>query len=94
MKMKTASHKIIRILFAVIVGVFVTAFASGVMTVRAAENETIITIEEEGVGLEASADNAGSSVFLLLGGMLLIILTVVITVVATFIVTAPIADEI
>ena len=87
-------NKVVRFLFMLVAGIFITAFASGVTTVRAAESQEITTIDEADVAAAESADNAGSSVFLLMGGMLLIILTVVITVVATFIVTAPIADEI
>lgn len=87
--------KIVRFLFALVIGLFVTGFASGVSTVQAAENQEVVSISEEQVAAsDAPEDNAGSSVFLLMGGMLIIILTVVITVVSTFVVTAPIADEI
>ena len=85
--------KMRRFLFAFLFVLFASFFAAGVSTVKAAETQTVTTIEDEDTAL-ASGENAGASVFLLLGGMLLIILTVVITVVATFVVTAPIVDEI
>lgn len=92
MSVREITQKLIRLVFAMIVGIFVTSFASGVTTVNA--EQEVVTIEEQEVALAAEAENAGSAVFLLLGGMLLIILAVVITVVASFVVTAPIADEI
>ena len=59
------------------------------------------TLEDEQVALDdgeaqvsGQADGASSVAFLIMGGMLLIVIAVVITVVATFVVTAPIADEI
>lgn len=94
-------NKVIRFLFAMVVGVFMTAFAFGVSTVSAAENQTVsvsseqVEIDEADVAQAESAGDEGSSgMFLLMGGMLLIILAVVISVVATFVVTAPIADEV
>lgn len=84
---------IIKFLFAMVIVAFVGAFSSGVSTVHAEQTtQTVITDEE--TALADSADSGTSAMFLLFGGMLLIILTVVITVVATFVVTAPIADEI
>lgn len=90
--------KVVRLLLALIAGVFVAVFSSGVASVHAAESQEVVTIDDEDVPAAESqdedADNAGGAVFLLMGGFLLIILTVVITVVSTFVVTAPIADEI
>lgn len=94
MKIKKVTFHVVRFFFAMIIGVFVASFASGVSTVQASQMTQEVTIADENAPLASEADNAGSSVFLLMGGMLLIILTVVITVVATFVVTAPIADEI
>ena len=53
-----------------------------------------LNIRQSWQAAPAEADNAGSGAFLIMGGMLLIILAVVITVVASFVVTAPIVDEI
>lgn len=92
-------NKVIRFLFAMVVGVFMTAFAFGVSTVSATENQSVsvnseqIEISDSDVAQAESADD-GSSVFLLMGGMLLIIIAVVVTVAATVVVTAPIADEV
>ena len=85
---------IIRLALALVVGAFVGAFATSVTTVHAAQATETIVIEDEDTALSEDADAGTSAMFLLFGGMLLIILTVVITVVATFVVTAPIADEI
>ena len=92
MSVKERTQKLIRLVFAMIVGIFVTSFASGVVTVNAATE--VVTIEDESVAQAAEVENSGGAVFLLLGGMLLIIIAVVITVVASVVVTAPIADEI
>lgn len=92
--MNRALKKIMQLMFAIIVCVFVGSFASGVSTVRAAQTSETVVIEDEETALAATADAGTSAMFLLFGGMLLIILTVVITVVATFVVTAPIADDI
>lgn len=94
MEIKKVTFRVVRFFFAMIVGVFVASFAAGVSTVQAQQTTQEVSIADEDTALAEEADNAGSSVFLLMGGMLLIILTVVITVVATFVVTAPIADEI
>ena len=94
MESKRLSDKIIRFLFAMVVGVFVATFAGHAVSVKAAETEQVVTIQDEDTATAAEAENAGSSVFLLLGGMLLIVITVVITVVASVVVTAPIADEV
>ena len=94
MEIKKVTFRVVRFFLAMIVGVFVASFATGVSTVQAQQMTQEVSIADEDTALAEEADNAGSSVFLLMGGMLLIILTVVITVVATFVVTAPIADEI
>lgn len=87
---------IVRFLFALVVGMFVTTFASGVITVKASADNEVVMIEDEDVALSNGEpeENGSNGMFLLMGGLLIIILTVVITVVATFVVTAPIADEI
>ncbi|MBQ7944965.1 MAG: hypothetical protein IJ326_13010 [Lachnospiraceae bacterium] len=92
MSAREITQKLIRLVFAMIVGIFVTSFASGITTVNAATE--VVTIEDEAVAEAAEAEDTGSAVFLLLGGMLLIIIAVVVTVVASVVVTAPIADEI
>lgn len=94
MEKKRIANRVIRFLFAMVVGVFVATCASQAVSVKAAETEQVVTIADEDTATAAEAENAGSSVFLLLGGMLLIIITVVITVVASVVVTAPIADEV
>lgn len=89
-------NKMIRFLFALIFGLWLSAFSLGSYTVHAeteSAQETVGVAEDAGSVAE-SADSAGSGAFLIMGGMLLIILAVVITVVASFVVTAPIVDEI
>lgn len=94
MKMSRISGKIIRLFFALLVGLFVAGFSSGASTVRASSADVVEISQEQSATQEGSEDDVSNGVFLLLGGMLLIIIAVVITVVASFIVTAPIADEV
>jgi hypothetical protein len=95
---KTIIKRIFRLMLALVLGIFVSAFSSGVAlssgmaTAYAAEDNVVV--EEEQVALAESAEDGGGAMILLMGGMLIIILAVVITVVASFVVTAPIADEI
>jgi ABC-type phosphate transport system permease subunit len=91
------SYAILKLMLAFAVGIFVSAFSYGAVSVQAAENEVVIS--EDSAALADSTDSTsegddGGAMILLLGGMLLIIIAVVITVVASFVVTAPIADEI
>ena len=91
MSAREITQKLIRLVFAMIVGIFVTSFASGVITVNAAQEA--VTIEDEAVAEAAEAEDAAGAVFFLLGGMLIIIIAVVVTVVASVAVTAPVVDD-
>lgn len=93
MRVNNMSGKLVRFFFALLIGIFVAAFAPTVSTVQASSN-TVVIEEEQAATADVAEDNAGSGVLLLLGGMLLIIIAVVITVVASVVVTAPIADEV
>lgn len=91
------SYRILRLMLAVIFGVFISVFSVGAFTAHAAEasEETQVEIDAGQVPLdESSEENSGGAVIILMGGMLLIIIAVVVTVVATVVSTAPIADEI
>ena len=91
------SYRMLKLMLAMILGVFISAFSFGAPTAHAYDvtGEAYVIIEDEQIPLDESPEeNNGGAMILLLGGMLLIILVVVITVVATFVVTAPIADEI
>lgn len=86
-------------LYALMIGIIISVFSmgvstTGVSTVQAAEAQGNVVVAAEEVPLSENADDGSSGIFLILGGMLLIIIAVVITVVASFVVTAPIADEI
>lgn len=91
MSVREKTQKLIRLVFAMIVGIFVTSFASGIATVNAASE--VVAIEEETVAKAAEAGDAAGAVFFLLGGMLIIIIAVVVTVVASVAVTAPVVDD-
>lgn len=95
--MKKYYYKILRFMVALVVGMFMSVFAMGSANVYAAQSQEVVVISEEPVPLDsevAESDNAGSAVFLLMGGMLLIIIAVVISIVVTVAFTAPIADEV
>jgi ABC-type nickel/cobalt efflux system permease component RcnA len=86
---------IYRLMLAFMLGLFISVFSYGAVTSQAAESQVEIS-EDENVAMADSAesDDGSGGVFLLMAGMLLIIIAVVITVVASFVVTAPIVDEI
>ena len=86
------SNKVFKFLFAMVLGMLISAFSMGSYTAHAEAQQAASAELEQAA--PAEADNAGSGAFLIMGGMLLIILAVVITVVASFVVTAPIVDEI
>jgi hypothetical protein len=90
------NKRIFRFMLALVLGIFVSAFSYGVSTAHAAENTADSVVVEEGqVALADSAsEDGGGAMILLMGGMLILIIAVVITVVASFVVTAPIADEV
>lgn len=92
--MRTARVSFLKLLYAMIMGILISAFSFGASTVQAQEAQENAVAADEAAPPSESADNGSGAVFLLLGGMLIIILAVVITVVASFVVTAPIADEI
>lgn len=92
--MKTAKVSFLKFLYAMIMGLMISAFSFGASTVQAQEAQANVAVADEEVPLSESADDGSSAVFLLLGGMLIIIIAVVVTVVASVVTTAPIADEI
>ena len=98
MTKRNNSYRMLKLMLAMILGVFISAFSFGAPTAHAYDvtGEEYVIIEDEQIPLDESPEenSGGGAMILLLGGMLLIILVVVITVVATFVVTAPIADEI
>ncbi len=92
--MKAEKVTVLRFLYAMIMGMMISAFSFGASTVQAQEAQGTVMVAEEEVPLSESADDGSGAVFLLLGGMLIIIIAVVVTVVASVVSTAPIADEI
>ena len=88
------SKKVFKFLFAMVLGMLISAFSMGSYTAHAEAQQAASAELDQEQAAPAEADNAGSGAFLIMGGMLLIILAVVITVVASFVVTAPIVDEI
>lgn len=91
--MRTVKVSFLKFLYAMIMGILVSAFSFGASTVQAQEAQENVAVIDEEVPLSESADNGGGAVLLLLGGMLIIIIAVVVTVVASVVTTAPIADE-
>lgn len=81
-----------KLMLAMVVGVFVSVFSMGAVTVQAAETTVEQTAAEQAPPNGGTEDN-GAAMILLMGGMLVIILAVVISVVATFVSSAAIADE-
>jgi len=92
--MRTAKVSFLRFLYAMIMGIMISAFSFGVSTVQAQEAQGNVAVAGEEAPLSESEDEESSAVFFLLGGMLIIIIAVVVTVVASVISTAPIADEV
>lgn len=82
-----------KLMFALVVGVFVSAFSFGAFTAQAAETTVENTAEEQAAQSAGTEDNGGGAMILLMGGMLIIILAVVLSVVGTFVSSAAIADE-
>lgn len=91
--MRTAKVSFLKFLYAMIMGLMISVFSFGALTVQAQEAQANVAVADEEVPLSESADDGSSAVFLLLGGMLIIIIAVVVTVVASVVTTAPIADE-
>ncbi|MDE7322665.1 MAG: hypothetical protein K2N73_07990 [Lachnospiraceae bacterium] len=89
-------HRIIRLVFAMIVGAFIAAFSFGAYTAQAAdttvENAAAVSADQTSSD-ERASDDGGGAMILLMGGMLIIILAVVLSVVGTFVSSAAIADE-
>lgn len=93
-------NKTFKFIFALVLGLFISAFSMGAYTVQAAEaaQETTIIENDEVARAESaesaeSADDSGSGMILILGGMLLIILVVVISVISSVFSVVPIVDE-
>lgn len=82
-----------KLMLALAVGVFVSAFSFGACTAQAAEATVENTVEDQAAKTADAADNGGAALILLMGGMLIIILAVVLSVVGTFVSSAAIADE-
>ena len=91
-----AVQRIMRFLFAMMAGAFISAFSFGAFTAQAAETtvESAAAVNEEQAPIgESASDDGGGAMILLMGGMLIIILAVVLSVVGTFVSSAAIADE-
>lgn len=86
------NYKIVKVLFALVLGIFISAFSIGAHTVQASET-TQNTVEVKSDTAAESSDNAGSVVMLLMGGMLIIIIAVVLSVVASVVSTVAAVDE-
>ncbi|MDE7479269.1 MAG: hypothetical protein K2M91_15270 [Lachnospiraceae bacterium] len=86
------SGRIMRLMLAVVLGVFVSAFSFGAVTAHA-ETENEVTVEAEQASTSGSAENGSGAMVILMGGMLIIILAVVLSVVGTFVSSAAIVDE-
>jgi hypothetical protein len=98
MTKRNVYYGVFRLMLALVLGIFISAFSYGAVTAHAAEaSDNGYAVVEDAAPVTAdnaeSADGSGAMI-ILLGGMLLIIIAVVITVVASFVVTAPIVDEI
>jgi len=85
--------KIWKLMLAMVVGVFISSFSFGAVTVQAADPTVENAVEEQAQQQGSAEDNGGGAMILLMGGMLIIILAVVISVVGTFVSSAAIADE-
>ncbi len=97
MTKRNVSNYVFRLMLAFVLGIFISAFSFGASTAHASEQSgQAVVIEDTQAATADSAQSSddGGAMILLLGGMLLIIIAVVVTVVASFVVTAPIADEI
>ncbi len=82
-----------KLMLALIVGVFVSAFSFGAVSAQAAETTVENAVDGQAQQEGSAEDNGGAAMILLMGGMLIIILAVVISVVGTFVSSAAIADE-
>lgn len=93
--MKRTNSSLLKFLYVMMLGIIISVFSMGASTVQAAEAQANVAVANEEAALASqSADDGSGGMILILGGMLIIILAVVISVVASFVVTAPIADEI
>lgn len=91
--MRKAKISLIKFLYAMVIGLFISAFSFGASTVMAAEPQANEAVAEE-AAIAGASDDGGSGMFLLLGGMLLIIIAVVVTVSASVVSVAAVADEV
>lgn len=85
--------RLTRLMLAMVVGIFVSMFSFGTVTVQAADTAVENVVEEQVPQDGSVEDNGGGAMILLMGGMLIIILAVVLSVVGTFVSSAAIADE-
>ena len=92
--MQKAKISLVKFLYAMIIGLFISAFSFGASTVSAAQPQGNTAIVNEAAPASENADDGNSGVFLLLGGMLLIIIAVVVTVSASVVSVAAVADEV
>ena len=67
--MKTARLSFLKFLYAVVIGIVVSAFSFGVSTVNAQEAQGNVVAAQEDASSGESADNGGGAVLILLGGM-------------------------
>lgn len=82
MTKRNSPYRILRFMLAMILGVFLSAFACGASTVQAAE-----TANEAQAAGDDTAEDGSETVIILLGAMLLIIIAVVLSVIGTVIST-------
>lgn len=92
--MRKAKISLLKFLYALVIGLFVSAFSFGASTVIAAEPQANEAVADEAAPAGENADDGSSGMFLLLGGMLLIIIAVVVTVSASVVSVAAVADEV
>ena len=90
---KGVINKVIRFMFALVLGAFISAFSMGACTSFAAETVQEAVVEEADTANAEGADNSGSGMILILGGILLIVIVVVISVVSSVFSVIPIVDE-
>ena len=90
---RSVINKIIRFMFALVLGAFISAFSIGASTSFATETVQEAVVEEADTANAEGVDNSGSGMILILGGMLLIVLVVVISVVSSVVSVVPMVDE-
>lgn len=91
--MRKTRISLLKFLYALVIGIVISAFPLGASAVQAAEPQVSEAAVNEEAPLSEGADDESNVVFILLGGMLIIIIAVVVVVAAVSAITGPIADE-